>query len=57
MEFGTLLYDLQEDPDQENPIQDAQIEERMICAMVKLMKENDAPEEQYKRLGLEAYVV
>lgn len=56
MEFGTLLYDLEEDPKQEHPIHDPEIEERMIRNMVCLMKKNEAPEEQYVRLGLEAYV-
>lgn len=56
MEFGTLLYDLKEDPKQEHPLHDPVIEERMIKNMVRLMKENDAPKEQYVRLGLEEYV-
>ncbi len=49
---GTLLYDLESDPKQEHPIQDKETEDRMIHAMVRLMKENDAPAEQYSRLGL-----
>lgn len=56
MEFGTLLYDLKEDPKQEHPMNDPEIEERMIRNMIRLMKEDEAPEEQYVRLGLEAYV-
>lgn len=56
MEFGTLLYDLETDPSQEHPIQDAEIEERMQRNMVRLMRENDAPKEQYVRLGLEQYL-
>lgn len=51
--FGTLLYDLHEDPGQLHPIEDEEIEERMISLMVRLMKESDAPAEQYERLGLE----
>ena len=53
LEFGTLLYDLEEDPAQEHPIQDAEVEERMKKHMALLMKENDAPMEQYTRLGLD----
>ena len=34
------------------PIQDVKIEHRMVQAMIALMQENDAPEEQYERLGL-----
>lgn len=52
-EFGTMLFDLHTDPHQEQPIQDTAIEERMIAHMVRLMRENDAPVEQYERLGLD----
>jgi len=50
--FGSFLFDLKKDPTQENPIIDLDIETRMIRDMVKLMKENDAPIEQYDRLGI-----
>lgn len=50
--FGTLLFDLASDPAQEHPLKDEQLEQRMIEKMVRLMKENDCPEEQYERLGL-----
>ncbi|MFP4016630.1 MAG: sulfatase [Halanaerobiales bacterium] len=50
--FGTLLYDLEEDPGQEKPIIDKEIEEKMRAHIVKLMKDNDAPDEQFERLGL-----
>ncbi len=49
---GNLLFDIKNDPAQENPIKDPQIEERMIQLMIKLMEENDTPAEQYERLGL-----
>lgn len=52
--FGTRLYDVTEDPGQVNPIQDQEVEDRLIGAMVHLMEENDSPEEQFYRLGLEA---
>lgn len=48
----TELYDLETDPGQLNPIKDAQVEAKMIELMQKLMKENDAPPEQYERMGL-----
>lgn len=51
--FGTMLFDLENDPYQENPIDDQVVEEEMKRKMVKLMLENDAPKEQYTRLGLE----
>lgn len=51
-EFGTLLFDLQTDPQQEQVLQDPEVEARMIRLMVQLMQENDAPPEQFQRLGL-----
>lgn len=53
-EFGTMLFDLDSDPDQRSPIQDPSIEERMVRHMAGLMKENDAPPEQFVRVGLSA---
>lgn len=50
----TQLFDLEADPQQERPIRDAQIEQRMIDHLIALMKENDAPPSEYERLGLEA---
>ena len=50
--FETMLFDLEKDPKQENPIEDSELEQMMIDHMVRLMKENEAPEEQFKRLGL-----
>ena len=50
--FGTLLFDLETDPQQEHPLHDPEIEARMIVLLVKLMKANDAPPEQFERLGL-----
>ncbi len=54
--FGTLMFDVEEDPKQENPLADSQIETVMIGHLVRLMKENDSPLEQFERLGLEAYI-
>ncbi|NLS79696.1 MAG: sulfatase [Chloroflexi bacterium] len=48
----TLLFDLEADPRQEHPLHDPEIEARMIRLMVKLMRANDAPPEQFERLGL-----
>ncbi|MFO7695743.1 MAG: sulfatase [Anaerolineae bacterium] len=48
----TRLYDLHTDPKQEHPLEDAVIERRMIAHLVRLMQENDAPPEQFVRLGL-----
>lgn len=49
---GTVLYDLEQDPDQVNPVSNPEEERRMIEGMIRLMKENDAPKEQFVRLGL-----
>ncbi len=50
--YGTLLFDLESDPQQEHPVQDEAAERRMIELMVGLMRQNDAPREQFGRLGL-----
>lgn len=49
---GTRLFCLASDPGEERPIENREEEERMIRLMVQLMKENDAPPEQFERLGL-----
>jgi arylsulfatase A-like enzyme len=51
--FGTLLFDLHNDPLQEQPINDPAVEARMVEHLLRLMRENDAPTEQYQRMGLE----
>jgi arylsulfatase A-like enzyme len=51
-QFGTLLFDVEHDPQQEHPIQDSDVEEKMIGHLTRLMLENDAPPEQFLRLGL-----
>jgi arylsulfatase A-like enzyme len=50
--FGTLLFDLQTDPGQEHPITDPEIEAMMIQHLIRLMRANDSPPEQFERLGL-----
>lgn len=50
------LYDLETDYEQRNPIIDMAVEHRLCNEMVKLMRQNDAPPEQYERLGLESYL-
>lgn len=53
LESDTRLYDLENDPRQENPIKDPEIEARMIRLMRELMKRNEAPPEAFTRLGLD----
>ncbi|MFF5474825.1 sulfatase [Streptomyces achromogenes] len=50
--FGTLLFDLATDPHQERPIVDDAVELRMIRLLVEQLRANDAPHDQYERLGL-----
>jgi arylsulfatase A-like enzyme len=50
--FGTLLFDLQNDPRQEHPLHDPALEARMTELLVQQMRAGDAPTEQYERLGL-----
>ena len=52
--LSTLLFDVQNDPAQTNPITNEEIEARMIKLMLVEMARNECPEEQYERLGLPA---
>ena len=47
---NTVLYDLQTDPGQENPISDPLVVERLNNELFRLMKENDAPIETVDRM-------
>lgn len=49
---ATLLFDVEADPGQTNPLDDIDIEMRMIKLMLLEMARNDCPSEQYRRLGL-----
>ncbi|GIK28375.1 MAG: sulfatase [Anaerolineae bacterium] len=51
-QFGTLLFDLQADPGQQNPLVDDALERQWIAHLIEAMRANDAPPEQYERLGL-----
>jgi hypothetical protein len=50
----TVLYDLAHDPAQLEPRKDPVVEARLLAAMGRLMRENDAPEESFARLGVAA---
>lgn len=52
--FGSMLFDVVNDPEQRTPLTDVQIEHRMAQLLVDLMRTSDAPAEQYVRLGLPA---
>ncbi len=46
------LYDLQADPDQQHPLHDSELEQRMAGRLVELLQRHDAPPCHYPRLGL-----
>ncbi|MBV2355407.1 sulfatase [Streptomyces sp. J2-1] len=50
--FGTLLFDLVDDPGQSHPLLSDELELRMAGLLVELMRAADAPESQFERLGL-----
>ena len=49
----TVLYDLENDPNQQSPIDDPATEVRLISEMIAIMQRNEAPPEAYARLGFE----
>lgn len=49
--FGSMLFDMQSDPEQEKPVKDKKIEERMKRAILDFMELDDAPSELYHRFG------
>ncbi len=49
---GHMLFDLQSDSKQLKPLDDKETEKRMISELIKIMKQEDSPPEQYTRLGL-----
>ena len=53
-EFRTMLFDLESDPGQETPLKAPDVERRMERLLAAAMKANDAPPEQFERLGLES---
>ncbi|MFP4106538.1 MAG: hypothetical protein ACLFVU_10670 [Phycisphaerae bacterium] len=49
-----VLHDIQADPWQENPLQDAGIGERMEDLLIETMRHHDAPACNYPRVGMKA---
>jgi hypothetical protein len=54
-EHGTRLYDLKTDPGQDAPIDNPEVEARLIELLIERMKWNEAPLEQFQRMGLSGY--
>ncbi len=50
--FGTLLFDLTQDPQQLSPLEDDELELRMLRLLSSIMHEHDAPRSQFERLGI-----
>lgn len=51
-DYPTMLFCLDTDPTQQNPVTDGDQENRLIALMEKMMRENHCPEEQFVRMGL-----
>jgi arylsulfatase A-like enzyme len=51
-DMATMLFDLQADPGQLHPVHGPDQEAMMLQHLIRLMKQNDAPAEQFVRLGL-----
>ncbi|RRJ62497.1 sulfatase [Paenibacillus oralis] len=49
--YGHMLFDLEKDPSQQTNLQDDALEVQLSNLMIRLMKESDAPAEQFARLG------
>ena len=50
--FGSMLFDLETDPDQAHPLEDEIVRKRMMGYIRDCMENNDAPVELYERLGV-----
>ena len=51
--WQSVLFNVTDDPRQTTPQQNPEVIARLKREIVRLMAENDAPSEQYERLGLE----
>ncbi|MFI2859037.1 sulfatase [Paenibacillus sp. JSM ZJ436] len=54
-DLRTMLFDVEQDPQQLEPITDPDAEERMLKLLQEVMAREEAPAEQYIRLGLEQH--
>jgi len=48
----TRLYDLHADPSQTTPLNNPEVEERLVAEMIRLMHAADAPQEMFERFDL-----
>ena len=49
--YGTRLYDLQNDPMQKHPVYDTEKETEMANLMIRGMRENECPQERFAKFG------
>ena len=49
---STVLFDLDNDYEQQRPFRNVEIEKRLVAQMSEIMQRNEAPEEAYLRLGI-----
>ncbi|MGL6201222.1 MAG: sulfatase [Lachnospiraceae bacterium] len=52
--FGTKLFDLKHDPNQEQPLDNQEKETELANEMIKLMHDNECPVERFARFGFPA---
>ena len=52
LDARTVLYDLAQDPGQQQPVDAPAEEARLLALMTELMRQHDAPAEAFARLGL-----
>lgn len=53
MDLTTYLYNLEDDPKQQQPLQDPELENALLKQLSQLVAETDAPPEVFLRYGLE----
>ena len=51
-QFGSKLFHIKEDPDQLQEIEELETEVRLTNRMAELMRKNDAPADQFERMGI-----
>jgi len=49
---GSMLFDLQNDPEETSPVENEAEEMRMLRLLQKMMRNNEAPREQFERMGI-----
>jgi len=52
VQYGSKLFDISEDPMQLKEIDDSEVEVRLTREIAEKMRQNNAPSEQYERMGI-----